>query len=124
MKTSILCSILLIIFSVSSFANSEPLKILSYEVNPIAILDENARLIEKRDINLLPKPDVIVQVQNEDLDLVMIKDATDQEIWLDTFDLKLNHGKAVNLDCYKLIKARPKDAQEAGTMGFGGACNK
>ena len=115
---------LLVFVCTEAYANEEPLKILSYEVDPIPVLDENARLIEKRNVKALPRPDVEVQATNEELDIVMIKDADGKDIWIDTFDVKLNHGKVVNLDCYKLIKANPKDAQEAGTMGFGSKCNK
>ncbi|MDD4865030.1 MAG: hypothetical protein PHE38_13595 [Alishewanella agri] len=124
MRKVIITCLILSFTSVSSFSNEESLKILSYETNPIAVLDENNRLISKIDVKQLPKPEVLVLAVNEVLDLIMIQDLNGNEIWLDTFDVRLNRGKAVNLDCYRLMSATPKDTQEAGTMGFGGKCHK
>ncbi|HEY9043463.1 MAG TPA: hypothetical protein VIN66_14870 [Rheinheimera sp.] len=124
MKTTILTSISLMFLNLSFAAASEPLKILSYVADPISILDESARLVEKRAAKLLPEPDVDVQAYNEDLDLVLIKTSDGEELWLDTFEIQLNQGKAVNLDCYKLLQAGVKDEKEAATFGFGADCNK
>lgn len=60
MRKVIITCLILSFTSVSSFSNEESLKILSYETNPIAVLDENNRLISKIDVKQLPKPEVLV----------------------------------------------------------------
>ena len=59
---------------------------------------------------------------NEELDLIAIKDTNGDVVWLDTYYVKLNQGKVVDLPCYKIGTTGAQDRRETGTMGFGGTC--
>ncbi|WP_018981877.1 hypothetical protein [Salinimonas chungwhensis] len=107
-----------------SLAEETPLKVLSYHVDPVSILDENATFLRTVAADTLPTPTVEVLDTKPSLDLVKIVDKQGNEVWLDTYELKLNKGKVVNLDCHKLVEAAPDDRKEAGTMGYGGRCNQ
>ncbi|MEQ3638219.1 MAG: hypothetical protein ABNH03_00560 [Alteromonas sp.] len=114
-----------VLFSLNVFAGSDStLKILNFEVDPAMILDSTGKLVEEIPVAQLPTPEIEVLAFNEELELVQINNRAGTPIWLDIYDLELNQGKIVELDCSKLATARQADHHETGTMGFGGRCSK
>lgn len=114
-----------ILLSCNAFAGTDnTLKILNFEVDPVMILDASGKLIKELPVAQLPKPDVEVLAFNEELELVQIEASDGVAVWLDIYDLELNQGKIVELDCSKLATAKDADHHETGTMGFGGRCAK
>lgn len=114
-----------VLFSLDVFADSDnTLKILNFEVDPVMILDSTGKLVEEIPVSQLPEPDIEVLAFNEELELVKINTRAGTPVWLDIYDLDLNQGKIVELDCSKLAIAREADHHETGTMGFGGRCSK
>lgn len=114
-----------VLLSFNAFAESEnTLKILNFEVDPVMILDNTGKLVKEVSVAELPEPDIEVLAFNEELELVQINTKAGAPVWLDIYDLELNQGKIVELDCTKLATAKDADHHETGTMGFGGRCSK
>lgn len=110
----------------SNLSANESLKIVKFHLpdKPISVLDSRGNFVKTMALSELPVPLIEVLEYKEKKDLVKILDKQGNEIWLDTFDVALNQGKVVKLDCSLMAEAQPKDKTETGVMGFGGRCNK
>lgn len=115
-------SVILMMCSVFGHLNADPLAITEFNVETIDTFSSDGKVIATVPVSSLPKTNIPVMEINDDLDLVAIEDNTGQIVWLDTYFVKLNQGKKVDLPCYKIGHTDAKDSREAGTMGFGGAC--
>ncbi|WP_085298393.1 hypothetical protein [Cognaticolwellia mytili] len=100
------------------------LKILSYQTDPMPVLDKNAKFIKNVAVAELPAPEVAVTFFDEENELVKVVDKDGTEFWFDSFDLELNKGKVVALPCVKLASNAANNATQAGTLGYGKSCNK
>ena len=114
--------VMLFMCSVFGHIHAEPLAIVDFSVDTIETLDSEGKVIATVPVSSLPKTAIVVIEKNEDLNLVAIKDNSGEVVWLDTYYVKLNQGKVVDLPCYKIVTTGAKDSRETGTMGFGGTC--
>lgn len=102
---------------------TEPLKILQYLEDPVQILDKEGNFIRNAAATELPVPEVLVLATTGNNELLKITATDGSELWLDSFQVKLNKGKVVELPCVALAQSKPMDIQTGGTMGYGENCN-
>lgn len=114
--------VMLLMYGVFGHIHAEPLAIIDFSVETIETLDSEGKVIASVPVSSLPETAIVVIEKNEELDLVAIKDTSGEVVWLDTYYVKLNQGKVVDLPCYKIGTTGAQDRRETGTMGFGGTC--
>lgn len=102
---------------------AEPLKILQYLEDPLQILDSEGNFIRNAAVKDLPAPEVLVLSTTANNELLKITGTDGAVLWLDSFQVKLNKGKVVELPCVALAESQPVDAKTSGTMGYGENCN-
>lgn len=102
----------------------EPLKIIGYPLEKVALYDAQGEFLGDLPREQLPSPDVPVLSVDEDKNLILIA-LSDRQVWLDPLDVKLNQGKTVTLDCRKVAETSVKaDNKVKAVMGYSQACGK
>lgn len=119
-KSSLL--FLALLFGALNTAFADPLSIIGFNVEKIETLDGQGKVVDIVPTSKLPALDIPVLAHNTELDLVKIKDAAGNDIWLDAYFVVLNKTKEVVISCSKLVETSEGDRHETGTMGFGGRC--
>lgn len=112
-----------LILCVNAYADSaDPVKILSFNIDPLEIVDATGAYIRDISQSELPSPEILVEHFNRDEELVQIKTLDGTLIWLDTYYVNLSETKDVDIPCTVLAQAKDSKSVEAGTMGFGNNC--
>ncbi|MFC5696054.1 hypothetical protein ACFPU0_10855 [Pseudomonas sp. GCM10022186] len=102
----------------------EPLKIIDYPVEKVALYDEQGEFQGDIRREELPRPVVPVLSYDQDKDLILIA-LPDRQVWLDPLDVKLNRGKTVAFDCRKVAETSlATDSKINAVMGYSQACGK
>lgn len=111
----------LLLLSSASWAG-EPLKIVGYPLQKLAMYDASGEFLGDIERERLPVPEVLVEHYDEDKSLLLIR-VEGREVWLDPLDVKLNQGKTVAYDCRKVAETSAKaDSQTKAVMGYSESC--
>ncbi|HCJ29987.1 MAG TPA: hypothetical protein DHV63_12005 [Pseudomonas sp.] len=103
---------------------AEPLKIVDYPLESVALYDAEGAFQGDLPRDQLPKPEVEVVAFDEKRNLLAIE-LGDRQVWLDPLDVKLNKGKTVTFDCRKVAEtSMPMDRKAGVTMGYSQNCGK
>lgn len=102
----------------------EPLKIISYPLETVALYDAEGEFIGDVPRDQLPPLPTQVISFDEDKNLLLIMLAN-RQAWLDPLDVKLNRGKTVEADCRKVAETSVQaDSKVRAVMGYSEACGK
>ncbi|MNG08196.1 hypothetical protein D3C84_915360 [compost metagenome] len=102
----------------------EPLKIVEYPLEKLALYDEQGEFLGDIGREELPPPEVRVLSYDEDKNLILIALA-DRQVWLDPLDVKLNQGKSVAFDCRKVAETSlVADNKTKAVMGYSESCGQ
>lgn len=102
----------------------EPLKIIGYPLETVALYDEQGEFLGDMSRDQLPVPEVPVISFSEEKNLLLIA-VGEHQVWLDPLDVKLNQGKTVAFDCRKIAETSLlADSKTNGVMGYSKACGK
>lgn len=113
----------LLLCSASTWAQ-EPLKIIGYPLEMVALYDAQGEFLGDLARDQLPPPEVQVLSFDEEKNLILIALA-DRQVWLDPLDVKLNQGKTVAFDCRKVAATSMQaDSKVKAVMGYSQACGK
>ncbi|NKQ11940.1 hypothetical protein [Pseudomonas sp. SST3] len=113
---TLLCALLL-----SGAAHAAGLTVEEYTNDPIALLDETGRLLQRVPRAELPPTPLAAQQWNEDMELVQVEIAG-RPVWLDGVDVRLSEGKTVPMPCAALPRAKADGATNLSTIGYGAGC--
>ncbi len=113
---TLLCALLF-----SGVSQAAALTVEEYTNDPIALLDEAGRLLQRVPRAELPPTPLATQRWNEDMDLVQVE-IGGRAVWLDTMDVRLSEGKVVPMPCASLPKGKPEGATNLSTIGYGAGC--
>lgn len=115
--------VLLFALLFGGISHATELTVEEYTSDPIALLDEQGRLLKKVSQAELPATPLLARQWNDDLELVQVEIAG-QLVWLDGVDVRLSQGKTVPMPCAALPRARAESATNLSTIGYGAGCAK